>query len=64
MKDIIVCILATAFAIFFFIAVIYTQFANPDMTETRLFLTYWPLYTVCLVGAAVFGLLLTKKKKP
>jgi hypothetical protein len=35
----------------------YTRFANPDMTETRLFMTYWPIYTILMVGAVVFGVL-------
>jgi len=62
-KDIIICALAIAFVVFFLIAVGYTRFANPDMTETRLLMTYWPLYIVLLVGAAIFGLVLTRQTK-
>jgi hypothetical protein len=31
-------------------AIIAVRFANPDMTETELFLAYWPLWLICLFG--------------
>lgn len=58
MKDWLLAITAFVFAISMFIAVGYTRFANPDMTETRLLITYWPLYTTLMVGAVFFGVLL------
>lgn len=27
---------------------LYLAFTNPDMTRTRLFLTYWPVYTIII----------------
>lgn len=35
----------------------YTRFGNPEMTETQLFLAYWPIYTALMVGAVFFGVL-------
>ena len=37
-------------------------FANPDMTQTRLFLTFWPLYTVG-VGLFSVGYLMVELNK-
>ena len=58
MKDWVLAITALVFAIAMFIAVGYTRVVNPDMAETRLFITYWPLYTTLMAGAVLFGVLL------
>jgi hypothetical protein len=62
-KDMAVGAIAITFVVIFFIAVTYTRFTNPELTETQLFLAYWPLYSVCLVAAAIFGLVLTRQTK-
>ncbi len=57
MKDWLIVIGMWLFVVAGFIAVGYTRFANPDMTETRLLMTYWPLYTVFMVGGVIVGVL-------
>ena len=39
---------------------IYTRWSNIDMTETRLFLTYWKEYLVGMVIFLAFGILYKK----
>lgn len=40
------------------IALVALRFVNPDMTDTRLFLTYWPLFALMLGsgGLVVWGM--------
>lgn len=47
--------MAYAVALALGIVSIVIHFSNPDMTETRLFLNYWPLW---VGGAGVIALLL------
>jgi len=49
--------LTIAWAIVVIPIMAYLAFSNPDMTRTRLFLTYWPLFTVCIIiGLALSAL--------
>jgi hypothetical protein len=52
--------------IIFFIAIVvinvYLKFTNPDMTETRLFMSYWPFYII-EVACILFLVVLNIRKK-
>jgi len=32
------------------IVILYVRFSNPDLTETRLFLTFWPLWLIIIIA--------------
>ena len=43
--------------------VAWASFAHPSMTETQLFLTYWPGYAVALVPLIILLLIIRQRER-
>lgn len=51
------------FLILAFFATVSLRFSNIDMTETRLFVAFWPAWILIAMCAVLGGLLVAEKRK-
>lgn len=49
-------LLLIAWAVIALPIVLYLQFSHPDMTRTRLFLEYWPIWTALIVSGLALSI--------